>query len=136
MSELKVDKLTGKTSTGDITVTSEGGAATMQLQQGLAKAWVNFDGGVTTPSVIEGLNSSSITDYGSGDYSVSLVSAMNSSTYGRLVSHNDAIYGGMSYFHGSTGTSSLYRVLARQGHVTTPPLQDTDMFATLFGDLA
>ena len=37
MSEIKVDTLTGKTSAGDITVTSEGGAATMQLQQGLAK---------------------------------------------------------------------------------------------------
>ena len=37
MSEIKVDTLTGKTSAGDITVTSEGGAATQSLQQGLAK---------------------------------------------------------------------------------------------------
>jgi hypothetical protein len=37
MSTILVDNLTGKTSAGDITVTSEGGAATMQLQQGLAK---------------------------------------------------------------------------------------------------
>jgi hypothetical protein len=44
MSTILVDNLTGKTSAGDITVTSEGGAATMQLQQGLAKAWVNFNG--------------------------------------------------------------------------------------------
>ena len=43
MSEIKVDTLTGKTTAGDITVTSEGGAATMQLQQGLAKAWVGFN---------------------------------------------------------------------------------------------
>ena len=47
MSEIKVDTLTGKTSAGDITVTSEGGAATMQLQQGLAKVWQNLDGSGT-----------------------------------------------------------------------------------------
>ena len=34
MSEIIVDKLTGVGTAGDITVTSEGGAATMQLQQG------------------------------------------------------------------------------------------------------
>ena len=44
MSEMIVNKLTGKTSAGDIDVVSEGGNATMQLQQGLAKAWVNFVG--------------------------------------------------------------------------------------------
>jgi hypothetical protein len=36
---LKVDDLRGNTSAGDITITSEGGSATMQLQQGLEKAW-------------------------------------------------------------------------------------------------
>ncbi len=36
---LKVDDLRGNTAAGNITITSEGGAATMQLQQGVAKAW-------------------------------------------------------------------------------------------------
>ena len=44
MSTILVDNLTGKTSAGDITVTSEGGAATQSLQQGLAKVWVMFQG--------------------------------------------------------------------------------------------
>ena len=34
---LKVDELQGIATAGDITVTSEGGAATQSLQQGLAK---------------------------------------------------------------------------------------------------
>ncbi len=42
MSTVIADNLTGKTSAGDITVTSEGGAATMQLQQGLAKGLATF----------------------------------------------------------------------------------------------
>jgi len=64
MSEIIVDDLTGKTSAGDITVTSEGGVATMQLQQGLAKFWINID--TSTFTVADSLNNSSNTDSGSG----------------------------------------------------------------------
>jgi len=67
MSEIKVDTLTGKTSAGDITVTSEGGAATMQLQQGLAKFWIAHDG-TGTPTAIDSFNVGSITDVGQGNY--------------------------------------------------------------------
>ena len=35
---LKVDAMQGVTAAGDITITSEGGAATQSLQQGLAKS--------------------------------------------------------------------------------------------------
>jgi len=79
MSEVKVDNLTGKTSAGDITVTSEGGAATMQLQQGLAKAWIHFDAhgdaAVSgTPISRDSLNVSTIGDDGNGDYTVNFAS--------------------------------------------------------------
>ena len=68
MSEIKVDTLTGKTSAGDITVTSEGGAATMQLQQGLAKAWVFFTQAFGGTQVLNGsFNVSSLTDSGVGE---------------------------------------------------------------------
>ena len=46
MSTVIADNLTGKTAAGNVTVTSEGGAATFQLQQGLAKVWQSTD--VTT----------------------------------------------------------------------------------------
>ena len=81
MSEIKVDNLTGKTSAGDITVTSEGGAATMQLQQGLAKAWA-FTNGTGTASVSDSLNIGGFTDNGTGDYTFSFSSAMGNATYG------------------------------------------------------
>ena len=58
---LKVDDLRGNTAAGDITITSEGGAATMQLQQGVAKAWVNFDASSGTPTERDSLNVSSLT---------------------------------------------------------------------------
>lgn len=81
MSEIKVDTLTGKTSAGDITVTSEGGAATQSLQQGLAKVWINHNQ-VTSHSIRDSLNISSITDAGTGKtYPISFSNNMSSSSY-------------------------------------------------------
>mgnify|MGYP003633975330 CR=1 FL=1 len=80
MSEIKVDNLNGKTSAGDITVTSEGGAATMQLQQGLAKAWVNFDG-TGTVAVRDSANITSLLDNGTGDYTISYASSLANDDY-------------------------------------------------------
>ena len=76
MSEIKVDTLTGKTTAGDITVTSEGGAATMQMQQGLAKSWVNLNGSGTI-AIRDSLNVASLTDYGTGDYRAVFTNSMN-----------------------------------------------------------
>ena len=43
-SQLKVDKLQGRTTAGSIVVTGEGGSTTTNLQQGLVKAWINLNG--------------------------------------------------------------------------------------------
>ena len=77
---LKVDALQGVTSAGDITVTSEGGSATQSLQQGLAKVWVMFLGAGTV-SIYDALNTSSITDVGTGQYTVNFSNNMDSATY-------------------------------------------------------
>jgi len=78
---LKVDELRGIASAGDITVTSEGGAATMQLQQGLAKAWAD----VSSPTAInDSLNVASITDDGGSapnDYTLAYTSNMGSANF-------------------------------------------------------
>ena len=77
---LKVDDLRGNTSAGDITITSEGGAATQSLQQGIVKAWVNFDF-LNTPSVRDSLNHSSITDHGTGLFTITRTNNMNNDDY-------------------------------------------------------
>ena len=76
---LKVDDLRGNTAAGNITITSEGGAATMQLQQGVAKAWVNFD--ATTTSARDSFNVSSITDNGTGIETTGFTSSMSNANY-------------------------------------------------------
>ncbi len=75
---LKVDTLTGVTTAGSISVTGEGNSTTTNLQQGLAKAWVNA---TATVSINNSLNCSSGTDHGTGDYSVTLTNAFSSIRY-------------------------------------------------------
>ena len=65
-SELKVDKFTGVTTAGSIDVVGEGNSTTTNLQQGLAKSWVNYD---AISQVTHGsFNQSSLTDNGTGDF--------------------------------------------------------------------
>ena len=65
MSEILVNKLTGKTSAGNITVTSEGGAATQSLQQGLIKVWSNHSN-LSAVTIHDSLNVSSMIDQSLG----------------------------------------------------------------------
>ena len=62
---LKVDEMQGVTSAGSITITSEGGSATMQLQQGLCKAWFEMGSDF---ALDDSLNIASMTDDGTGLY--------------------------------------------------------------------
>tara|TARA_S200002703_G_scaffold1416_1_gene2505 strand:- start:129 stop:566 length:438 start_codon:yes stop_codon:yes gene_type:complete len=79
-SKLKVDELEGVTTAGSIDVTSEGGAVSTNLQQGLAKCWVNFNG-TGTLSVRDSLNETSMTDHGTGDYTVNFTNSFNNTDY-------------------------------------------------------
>ena len=73
---LKVDELQGITAAGDITITSEGGAATQSLQQGLAKAWLNLNG-TGTIAIVQSLNIASVVDNGTGTYTATYTSSMS-----------------------------------------------------------
>ena len=111
MSEIKVDDLTGKTSAGDITVTSEGGAATMQLQQGLAKSWVNFNS--SGAAVRDSTNIASMTDSGVGKFSMNLSNAM---------SNNDYAMSGCAFHSGAAGFNDatvISRDTTQVGSVST-----------------
>ena len=84
---LKVDDLRGNTSAGNITITSEGGAATMQLQQGVAKAWANVDG-TGTVALRDSFNVSTLTDSGTGVYKLTFTSSMGNADYSSVASGN------------------------------------------------
>jgi len=80
-SELKVDKFTGVTTAGSILVTGEGNSTTTNLQQGLAKHFVNLDGTASSDHVRDSFNNTSITDGGTGDYKCVFTNVMASNGY-------------------------------------------------------
>ena len=65
MSTLKANTFTGTTSAGSILVTGEGGSTTTNLQQGLAKVWVNVQQ-ASSYSTRDSFNLSSHGDEGTG----------------------------------------------------------------------
>lgn len=79
-----------------LTVTSEGGAVTTSVQQGLAKAWVNFDG-TGTIAIRDSLNVSGLVDNGTGDYNTTFIASLANVNY----THN-----GMA----GSGTSNLINI--------------------------
>ena len=79
MSEIKTNKLTGTSTAGVIVVTGEGNSTTTNLQQGLAKAWVNFDG--STFGINDSFNVGSMTDNSTGDYTVTFSNALSSANF-------------------------------------------------------
>jgi len=135
---LKVDDLRGNTSAGDITITSEGGSATMQLQQGVAKAWVgiyNQDSGQTTG---DSINTSSITDDSNGLFTVNYSNSLSSSNYsahcgaGYAGTNNRPMIAGYASNNGRTSSATKFATAYHENS-----LDDTNTSSTVtFGDLA
>ena len=107
MSEIITDKLTGKTSAGNVTITAEGGSATMQLQQGLVKHWVNMNAGTT---INDSFNTASITDNGTADHASTMTNAMNNINY---------VVTGSNIGSGSGADSGEIFISAQHAHTTT-----------------
>ena len=135
MSQIKVDTLTGKTTAGDITVTSEGGAATMQLQQGLAKAWVGFNT-ITSTSIFDSHNVASLTDNGTAYTTINFSSNLNSTGYSLTASAGTASFRVCLDTVGSntdlTGSCNTYATRTDTG----TGLDFDKGSATIHGDLA
>ena len=129
MSGILVDNLTGKTTAGSVTVTSEQGAATMQLQQGLAKHWAQFNQ-QSTQTLNDSLNCSGIADNGDGSTVLTFANNMVSVNFSAQCEHSDNQMNTAAL----TKTTSTYRVDARNDAGT---FQDKGDYGTLVhGDLA
>ena len=125
---LKVDALQGITAAGDITVTSEGGAATQSLQQGLAKAWCH-----TSDNVIDdSLNFSSSTDNATGDYTVNFANNMANVTYASTASPCRDGFRFVFIYSARTSTSGHGLYIGTAAQATS----DHDVMAQTHGDLA
>ena len=141
MSEIKVDTLTGKTSAGDITVTSEGGAATMQLQQGLAKAWASIDQTSTDHPVYDSFNVSATADTATGVTKITFVNVMNNALYGTTGGAQTEATSAAYFGTYGVNTSTSRQMTTADFHTSnrTTSGSDTDIIYFAFdvnGDLA
>jgi len=123
---LKVDDLRGNTAAGNITITSEGGAATQSLQQGLCKLWAYHE----NQSVTDSLNVSSGTDTGAGVFNLTFTNAFSTDDWSGHFTHQDY----HNYIAGVDRSSTTLRTVARNDGGTL--VDATDGNITLHGDLA
>ena len=79
-SEIAIDKLKGVTAAGSMLVVGEGGTNTTNLQQGLCKTWINFNG-TGTIAISDSYNITSINDDGTGTYTLGIANDMGNATY-------------------------------------------------------
>ena len=97
----------------------------------LCKAWVNFNGRGTV-AIRSSYNVSSITDNGTGDYTVNLAIAMNDINYTAIAGGSDVGVGTFRNINSMVATTSSFDVGAEN---TSGGSTDTDhMYAMVFGN--
>ena len=136
-SEIAIDKLKGASSAASMTVVGEGGTTTTNLQQGLAKAWVQFDGTASGAAARDSFNVSGMTDNGTGDHTVTfnndMAGASNYSASGNGGQFSGASANDVYCFHKSIAAGSIVvQVIRSQGSLT----DQTFINCIIHGDLA
>ena len=135
-SQLKVDTITGVTTAGSISVTGEGNSTTTNLQQGLAKAWLNQSQNNT---INDSLNISGLTDNGVGDCTFVFAAVMANVNHSLLgVMNSGANAANIMIIHNTMATASgrcRFGNYAGSGNSFTP-FDDNSVKNTTHGDLA
>ena len=143
-SQLNVDTIVDKAGSGGSNVkmantstyVSDGGNVTQNTVQGLAKSWVNFNG-TGTIATRDSFNLSSLSDIGTGEYSVTIASAMSNTNYAVIGAVGRNANDGSMFANpvGSTAnTTTAQRVKGL--YVDGGPIDMTQMCSSLLGDLA
>jgi len=137
MSEILVNKLTGTSTAGSILVTGEGNSTTTNLQQGLAKAWFNYNG--STIAYRDSFNCASLTDNATGDHTVNFTSSMTSDDYssaGIVGNGNDADSSNSQMRRGTSETGSIRLTIGYASGGTTGLFDYGEITGNINGDLA
>ena len=137
MATLKTNTLTGTSTAGSIAVTGEGNSTTTNLQQGLIKAWCNYDGDAN--SISDNFNVGSITEVSHGLHQFGFTNVMSN------VNYSCTGNAGSSGFHNCTtksnagGTQGASSVVIRVSQNNSSTAENDDDAQTSFqvaGDLA
>ena len=109
-------------------------STSMQTGQQACKAWVNFNG-TGTVAIRGSYNVSSITDNGTGDYTVNFTTAMPDANYAAAIATqrngiNSAVWGSVKY--DSTMATSNVRIATVD--VTPTPTDPQGVFVAVFSN--
>ena len=127
---LRVDTITDASSNNSI--------ATSFIAEGSAKVWVNFDGTAGSLSPRDSHNVTSLTDNGTGDYTVTIASDMGNTNYCHLVHAIVASYYTQYLANSFAKATSSYREEqdSFDGSSTTTNRDHTHCNLGILGDLA
>jgi len=136
-SQLNVDTIVDKAGSGGTNVkvgntstyVSDGGNVTQNIAQALAAAWCCVDHDSTT-TFYDSFNFASVTDNGTGDYTVTFTNAMSGTRYSPVTGCYSAD-GDITNAANEATTSHKIRVFDDTGSA-----KDVDCFSTTHGDLA
>jgi hypothetical protein len=134
-SALSIDEsgnLTVKTGT---TIVKGEGTATTNLQQGLAKVWINFDG-QSTIATRDSHNVSGISDDGTGTYTTSYTSNMASVNYSASGSHNRAGLSSTTFVNDSTWAATTGGIASVTANSSNAAIDCDAILVSILGDLA
>ena len=140
-SQLKVDTITGVTTAGSVAVTGEGNSTTTNLQQGLAKQWCNYNQGYNSATVAyrDSFNTSSLTDNGTGDFTITINNNMTDGNYSHVCDGNYNLANGN--YSNTTGHNQIYRQMTTTAydHIcmsSNNPFDYHVAMSQIMGDLA
>ena len=117
---------------GDITMNAEGGTGTLSVRQGVAKAWINFNG-TGTPATRDSLNASSLTDDSTGKFTLTFSSAMDNDDFAAVTSGGSSGTSAMMGYMYSPATSSVKLEYVSASNALADPVFGT---SDVNGDLA
>ena len=129
MSTLRANALEGVDAKNSITIVAgAGNVTTTNVEQGLAKVWVQFDGQASGAASRDSLNVGSMTDNGTGNYTVNFSNNMFNDDYASAGIGNT-----MSITSEAVTTSTINLLSAN----SSGSLSDVTIMATsILGDLA
>lgn len=131
------DQIRGNTAANSVTVVGEGGTVTTNLQQGLAKVWVQFDGSASGAAARDSFNVSGMTDNSTGNHTVAfnndMAGAGNYSSSGTAGQFSGATNNNVYISHKDVAAGSLTVQVLQAGETL---IDQTFINNIIHGDLA
>ena len=132
--KIKTDTFEGQTTAGSIAVQGEG-TATTNLQQGVAKAWINYDATASSDYTRDSFNVASTTDANTGTHEIAFSNNMANANYAGMTNGHRDDNQAISIFQGEGNTTSQFR-FRLNAHTSGTNTDSDSAFGAIFEDLA